>query len=103
MPITPIDLRATLLLSAFWNMLFPFMLLYVARHHERSIPGLRRWTGAQTALFSSLLFFALRDQIPDAISILFGNGFLILGPSCCIRGPSASSTSRSRAGPGRSS
>ena len=69
----------TLLIALTLTHLLATTILIFAWRLNRSIPGVNLWTLGRVCVTLALLAFTLRNAIPLTVSVLLGNGLLILG------------------------
>lgn len=76
-----IDLRIVIMLAGFMGALMSLVLVFLRRSTLHSVNGLREWSWAALTGVLASIFLGARGIVPDVLSILAGNLFLIGGIS----------------------
>jgi len=74
-----LDLRSIILMSGIMGLLLSVVMLFLRLSYPKSIRGLGWWAAAPVVSFVSALLFAMRGQIPDAVSVVAANFLLLTG------------------------
>lgn len=73
------DTRTVYMLCGIMGGLTGLVVYFLRRSYPPSIKGLSEWSGAFGLLFFAGVLTALRDHVPDWVSITMGNGLFYLG------------------------
>lgn len=76
-----LDLHTAVLLTGFMGALMSLVLIFLQRTSLNSVDGMREWSWAALAGVFAALFFGGRGVLPDFLSIVVGNLFLVGGIS----------------------
>ncbi len=74
-----LDIRTILFSFTIVNLICAFVLFFLWRQNAGRYPGLGYWMADFVLNFIGLLFLALRGIVPDILSMLVGNLFLVIG------------------------
>lgn len=74
-----LDVRSVILIAGIMSLLMAVVLFFLRRSYPPSIKGLREWAAAPVILFLATLLFGARGAIPNFLSIVVGNLFLLSG------------------------
>jgi diguanylate cyclase (GGDEF)-like protein len=74
-----LDVRSVILIAGIMSLLMATVLFFLRRNYPPTIKGLREWAAAPVILFLATLLFGARGTIPNFLSIVVGNLFLLSG------------------------
>ena len=75
-----LDIRTILVLTALSSLINAAVMIFIYRIAPR-YPGLNRWALGNTFFAIGCMLVLARGQIPDLVSIIIANGFVLLGPA----------------------
>ena len=75
-----LDIRTILVLTALSSLINAAVMIFIYRIAPR-YPGLNRWALGNTAFAIGCVLVLARGQIPNLVSIIIANGFVLLGPA----------------------
>lgn len=74
-----LDLRSVILMSGVLGLMLSVVMLFLRLSYPRTIRGMGFWAGAGLLAFSSTLLFGGRGVLPDLLSVVGANLFLLAG------------------------
>lgn len=81
-----LDLRTVILLTSVLSAVMSAVLYALACSLPQGIKGLRYWAGGGLSIAITALLFGLRGEIPAWLSIIVGNGTMLLGAGLWVIG-----------------
>lgn len=74
-----LDLRSVILMSGVLGLMLSVVMLFLRLSYPRTIRGMGFWAGAGLLAFSSTFLFGGRGVLPDLLSVVGANLFLLAG------------------------